>query len=141
MIFSSVFFCLGEALVDIFFWPTSDLEDGFSWGIDHMESGHSLNAINLGWFSVDINVDFGQCDTVFMSFLVNIGTDSNAGSAPSCVEINNYDSWFFCEVQQLGMGVCFYLSHFKISFINYNLRLVVYREYITFIFWSIRASL
>ncbi len=141
MLFIFVFFCLGEASVNISFWSTSDFMDWFSCSIDHMESRHSLNSINLGWFVVDINVDFCQSDSSLSSFLVNIGTNSNTGSAPGCVEINNDCSVFCCEGQQFGVGICLDLSHLKISFINYNLQLVVYREYKTFNFWSIWINL
>ena len=132
---------LGDACINICLGSTSDFVDWFSWSIDHMESWHSLNSINCGWILVDINVDFGQSNSLLTACTEDIGADSYTRGAPACVEINKNYFVLCCEGQQLGLGFCIDLSHFKISFINYNLRLIVYQEYITFIFWSIRVNL
>jgi len=80
--------------------------------LDHQESWHRLNTVFLSDLRSLIYIDFDVSDSSFFALSLDIRGDSDTGSAPCGMTVNNCDSSVFAEeLLDLSRCSCVNVSH------------------------------
>lgn len=109
----------GDDLIDNAFASSCFGEQHITVGVDNLESRHGLDAVFGRGISIDIDIDLDEGDSMLSAFLVDIGGNSDAGAAPSGIEVHHNGLVLAGNGKEFCKGVCFLLAHLKISLLTY----------------------
>jgi len=99
--------------VDIWLSSSDNSKNILSFFVQNLEGWHGLNSIFCSCISVDVNVDLGNGDSSFISFLMNIWSDGSARSAPSGVKVYDNDRAGLAVCEQFGESIAIFFWHYS----------------------------